>query len=212
MDFPSLRPGTFKQYDSNTPSATYWGGQLFDATGQRISGDVEVLKPTNPELKLTYTTLVGYNYLDNASRPFGWAAFGTATAAGSVPISGSATYGALIRGSSIDGNGLIQGTASLAFDYGAGKLSGHFDPVYFSLGGIGETYKLARYDFTSTVYSSGSTTFSGQLSTGSGPTGSFSGQFTGPAAQELMATWSAPFRDPLKNIDSTMFGVLAGAK
>lgn len=212
MDFPVADAGEFKQYSSNTPNATWWGGVIVDASDKPLTSDVSVLKPSNPELQLTYTTLVGYNYLSVSSVPFGWAAFGTATPVGAVPRSGSASYSALVRGSSIDTWGEIEGTASLQFDFGAGKLSGHFDPVYNYLGGIGpEPHALGRYDFTNTIYGAGGTTYSGQLSHAAfGQNGSFSGQFTGPGAQELMARWSAPFHDPIKNVDSTMFGVWVG--
>ena len=213
MDFPATAAGEFKQYSSNTPNATWWGGVVVDASGNPVTRDVSVLRPSNPDLQLTYTTLVGYNYLSVSSIPFGWAAFGTATPAGAVPTSGSASYSALVRGSSVDAWGAIEGTASLQFDFGAGKLSGHFDPVYLYLGGLGETSSLGRYDFTNTVYSAGSTTYSGQLSqAGLGQSGSFGGQFTGPSAQELMARWSAPFHDPITNVDSTMFGVWVGKR
>ena len=114
----------------------------------------------------------------------------------------------------MDAWGLIEGTANLQFDFAASKLSGHLDPVYFDLGGMGEAgIPLGRYDFVNTIYASGSTSFSGQLSNSSfTQSGSFNGQFTGPIAQELMATWSAPFHDSIRNLDSQMFGVLVGKR
>ena len=126
---------------------------------------------------------------------------------------GSATFTALVRGSDVDKQGMIQGTASLLFDFSAGKLSGHMDPVYMSYSGMGETEPLGRYDFANTIYARGSTSFSGQLSNSSfSQSGTFNGQFTGPAAQELMSTWSAPFHNPISNTDSQMFGVLVGKR
>ncbi len=102
----------------------------------------------------------------------------------------------------MDSNGLIEGTASLLFNFGAGQLSGHFDPVYFYLGGMGKSSPLGQYGFVNTVYSAGSTTFSGQLSNPSVTgVGSFDGMFTGPNAQELMSSWSAPYHDPITNQD-----------
>jgi hypothetical protein len=213
MDFPSTAPGEFKAYSSNTPNATWWGGRVVDGTGTPVTRDVSVLKPTNPDLTLTYTSLAGYNYLSTGVAPFGWVAFGTATADGAVPVTGSATYNARVAGSSADAWGFIEGTASLTFNFGAGTLSGRFDPVYLYLGGMGESYPLGRYDFVNTVYASGATGFSGQLShAGFSQLGSFTGQFTGPGAEELMSQWSAPFRDPITNVDSHMFGVWVGRK
>ena len=76
---------------------------------------------------------------------------------------------------------------------------------------MGEGVELGRYDFLNTVYGSGSTTFSGQLSKlGIAQFGAFDGQFTGPNAQELMARWSAPYIDPVTSQVSTMFGVWVG--
>jgi len=42
--------------------------------------------------------------------------------------------------------------------------------------------------------------------------GAFNGQFTGPAAQELMARWTAPTLDPNSNTTQQMFGVWVGKK
>jgi hypothetical protein len=211
MDFPSKPIGAFYQYSANSPNANWWGGALVDSSGKSLGSDLSVLKPTNPDLPLTYTTLVGYDVFRAASVPFGWVAFGSATSAAGMPVTGSATFAALARGSTVDGWGLIEGGATLQFDFGAGKLSGHFDPIFYDLGGMGESYALDSYNFTNTVYSAGSVQFSGQLAnSGFTRNGLFSGVFTGPNAQELMARWQAPFRNPLTNKDSEMFGVWVG--
>ena len=92
----------------------------------------------------------------------------------------------------------------LDFNFGAGTLSGHLDPIL-------DGGSLGRYDFLNTVYGSGSTIFSGQLSkAGIAQFGTFDGQFTGPNAEELMARWSAPYIDPVTSQQSTMFGVWVG--
>jgi hypothetical protein len=141
----------------------------------------------------------------------GVAAFGTATAPGAIPVSGSATYLAVPEGITVDGNGAIDGSATLQFDFASGKLAGHFDPVFVSYGGMGEGTALGRYEFVSTVYGVGSTSFSGQLSNGQVPDkGSFNGIFTGPHAEELMARWSAPYVLAAGQTPSTMFGVWVG--
>jgi hypothetical protein len=213
MDFPSAPAGSFEQYSANSPNARWWGGALLDSSGHPVVQGVNVLKPSNPDLQLTYTTLVEYGIFNAGGQPFGVAAFGTSTPQGAVPVTGSATYSALIAGATTNGLGVIGGSANLAFDFGAGALAGHMDPYYISVAGLGEHLPLASYDFVNTVYSTGSTSFSGQLSTaGITEKGSFDGLFTGPAAQELMARWSAPYLDPTTNSQSQMFGVWVGTK
>jgi len=212
MSFPREPAAPFYEFTNVTKSATWWFGDTLEPSGN-APAIVNVLKPSNPELQLTYTTLASYDTSGLGPGPFGWTAFGTATGAGAVPTSGSASYAALVRGSEVDKQGMIQGTASLLFDFSAGKLSGHMDPVYMSYSGMGETEPLGRYDFANTIYARGSTSFSGQLSNSSfSQSGTFNGQFTGPAAQELMSTWSAPFHNPISNTDSQMFGVLVGKR
>ena len=73
-----------------------------------------------------------------------------------------------------------------------------------------ESPPLPRYTFSQTVFSPGSTTFSGSFDF-SGPTpSSFNGQFTGPNAQELMAQFTAPFRDWDAQENPTVWGVMNG--
>ncbi len=204
MDFPTTAPGGFHEYASNTPNARTWGGTL--VPGQELG--VDVRKPTNPDLPLSYTTLASYNAYTFGPDPFGWLAFGSATPAGGMPVTGTAAYSAEVRGMTLDRTGGIVGTAALQFDFGAGNLSGQFDPTLLNWDG---TFSLGRYDFVNTIYSSGSTTFSGQLSkSGFAQNGSFNGQFTGPNAQELMARWTAPYQDPTTLQNSTIFGVWVG--
>ena len=217
MDLPSTPAAPFYVNGNNTPNDTWWNGHLVDESvspyGEGALSFVNVLKPDNPQLKLTYTTLAGFDLSGMSPEPFGWLAFGMATAAGSIPVTGSSSYGALVRGSSVDGSGWIEGSANLHFDFGSGQLSGHFDPIYYHTGGMGEAYPLGRYDFADTIYSSGATSFSGQLANSNFNTpGSFYGLFTGPNAEELMARWSAPFRDPIANANSQMFGVWVGSR
>jgi hypothetical protein len=144
--------------------------------------------------------------------PVGFVAFGTATPPGAVPTTGSATLDALVAGLTLDGDGEITGTATLQFDFAAGTLTGKFDPVLGIYGGT-NTYALGTYDFVNTVHGVGSTTFSGSLQrTGAPSLGAFDGIFTGPAAQELMARWHAPYLHPITSSWSNMFGVWVGRK
>jgi hypothetical protein len=207
MNVPAAAGGAFYS-DSN--GEQYWSGTLQNASDYV---GISVLKPGNPEQQFTYSSLAQY-YTDGAwPGNYGWFAFGTATQPGAVPVTGSATYSALVRGSSLDGNGGIQGTATLNFNFGAGQLSGHFDPQYVSYGGIGDRIALGRYDFVNTVYAVGDTSFSGQLTNSAfGQNGSFTGRFTGPNAEELISSWSAPFHSPDTGQDSAMFGVWVGSR
>lgn len=214
VDIPSAGARTLYENTASTPNATYIYGSLGNGTYREA--DVLVLRPDNPELELTYSSLIGYGAFDYGyplgSSPFGWLAFGVPTAEGAVPVTGSASYTALARGSDVDRNGMISGIASLLFSFGSGDLSGHLDLDYSPFGGMGEAYSLGRFEFSNTVYSSGSTTYSGELTQAGLANGSFSGQFTGPAAEELIGQWSAPFVDPISNATSTMIGAWVGRR
>ena len=110
--------------------------------------------------------------------------------------------------------GPLIGTASFAFDFGAGKMSGHLDPTLTDQTGLGfNSFSLGRYDFVNTVYSPGSPSFSAQLSnSGVAGLGSLNGMFTGPSAEELMASFSAPFAWPELKTTGEVFGVLVGKR
>ena len=98
------------------------------------------------------------------------------------------------------------------FNFGVGTLSGHFDPM-LEIGGSPTLASLGRYDFVNTVFGAGSTTFSGSLSrSGITSFGAFDGGFTGPAAQELMARWTAPYINPSNQQPGEMFGVWVGRR
>ena len=179
--------------------STYWD-----------DGHLTVYKTSaaNPNAKFTYTTFATYLYFDSFDREdFSVFAFGSATPASGVPVTGTAQYNADVVGFTLDNPGSgVGGSATLQFDFGAGTLGGHFDPT------IGNT-SLGRYDFFNTVFGVGSTTFSGQFSNaGSNTGGAFDGVFTGPAAQELMARWGASYLRPDTQQPSEMFGVWVGKK
>lgn len=205
IDLPSRAEFRFK---SDSEDSSYWRG--FAAFGFYDGTYVDVFKPTstNPEIQLTYTSFgvtSGYYTSD-----FGFVAFGQATPGSAVPVTGSATYDALVAGRPLDLNGLIKGSAMFQFDFGAGTLSGHFDPV-LRYNGIDTS--LGAYAFTYTVFGVGSATFSGQLAHGGTNTlGTFDGQFTGPAAEELMSRWTAPYLNPTTQQWNEMFGVMVGKK
>lgn len=132
--------------------------------------------------------------------PMNVTAFGVATTAGSVPVTGSATYQGQILGVSdilqhdyligAQVAASITGDVSLSFNFGVGTLTGSMHPLLHKFGG---TTDLGSLSFASTVYSSGSATFSGQFATSITGPNAFEGLFTGPAAQELIGRWTLPF-------------------
>jgi len=205
VDLPSRDEFRFV---STSQDASFWYG--FAATGYYQGTLVDVAKPsaTNPDIQLSYTSYgitTGYYTSD-----FGFFAFGSATPAAGVPITGTASYDALIRGRALDNFGRIDGDATFQFNFQTGTLAGHFDPVY-ELNGV--VTDLGTYNFVSTVFGVGSPTFSGRLSlTGAPALGDFDGRFTGPAAQELMARWTAPYLNPSTQQWKEMFGVMVGKK
>jgi hypothetical protein len=157
--------------------------------------------------KFTYTGFAGVHDSQSALGEF---VYGVATPASSVPITGMASYTADLSGSG--GAYTLGGSAKLEFDFARGALSGSLTLEGNDPAGWGP-YTLGKYDFTRTVYSTGSPSFSGDLSSAStnGLGGSFSGIFTGPAAQELMGKWQLQFRDfyePSQTVTGT--GVMAG--
>jgi hypothetical protein len=127
-----------------------------------------------------------------------------------VPVTGSANYSGDIRGLT-DSQLAVWGSIALSFDFGAGTLSGQMKPEYAP---EWDQIALGTYTFTNTVYSTGSTNFSGSFAPPSGVSGasSFQGRFNGPGAAELMGSWNAPYKDPVSGDAGTMSGVFGGKK
>jgi hypothetical protein len=214
FDVPSSGPGGFYENTGNTPSSRFWNGEIAEAS-TNVSVYASVLKPTptNPVIQLTYTTYALYGSTYQGG-PFGFVAFGSPTPQGAIPVTGTATYNAAVEGATLDTGEFVKGSATLQFNFGPGTLSGHFDPVIYDYLAYGDAgLSLGRYDFTNTIYSFGSTNFSGDLvRAGLNGHGSFEGRFTGPVAQELMSRWTAPYIKPGSNTPSEMFGVWVGRK
>jgi hypothetical protein len=205
VDTPAT--GEFR-FLSSAEDSSYWHG--FVNNGFYGGTIVDIFKPTstNPEIQLAYTsfgTTTGYY-----APQFGFVAFGQATPESGVPVTGSATYNGLIAGRPLDQYATIGGDATFQFNFGAGTLAGHMDPV-FEYNGV--RTNLGSYNFINTLFGVGSATFSGRLSnSGTANLGSFEGRFTGPAAQELMARWAAPYRNPSTQQWNEMFGVIVGRR
>lgn len=153
------------------------------------------------DAQFSYTNLV--SLADNGwGEILGAFVFGLPTKASEVPTTGSAQYEAKVSGYTetpeltVWDSHTLSGTARLDFDFGAGTLDGYMDPV-LTIHALDQTVALPRYAFSQTVYAKGSTTFSGSFLLPDGLTGnsSFKGFFSGPAAAELGASFSAPFWD-----------------
>lgn len=134
--------------------------------------------------------------------------YGIPTAAGDVPVTGMASYAGDIRGRTSDQSDVF-GTIDFQFDFAAGTLTGQMTPEIV----IWDLVPLGTYTFRDTVYSSGSTTFSGAFNVpGSTAPSSFDGRFTGPGAAELMGNWIAPYTNPGTTNVGTMSGIFAGKR
>jgi hypothetical protein len=214
---PNFEPGTLVNTFYNGT-----GGEVADWSVSRVSaGSSTTVQPAYVTLPVpgsthspdTYTSYGFWGSTDGLDPPQeGVFAYGIPTANGDMPITGNATYSADIHAiaSSIPGFD-INGTASLQFDFAAGTLSGFmhpelvddFDGFYVDFG---------QYDFTQTVYSSGSTTFSGSFIVPGMPSAesSFTGNFTGPHGSELMANFVAPYS--IQGSQGTLGGIWVGRR
>ena len=142
----------------------------------------------------------------------GYEAIGSATPSGGVPVTGGATYAGQIVGRTSEYQAAladdfpVDGSIQLLFDFGLGTLSGSISP------NLHQGYTLGSLNFRDTVYSTGSTTFSGKFDTSVAGANSFSGLFTGPVAQELIGNFIFPYRSPIDGKVYQADGVFAGAK
>src|SRR5689334_3826773 len=127
-------------------------------------------------LSTSVAKLQGYQYSEMANwrdgtGRFGELAFGEPTLAGQMPSAGAATYHGMVSGASdviesnfFDGpfNRTVNGSVDLSFDFGKGTLAG---AMTVSLGGDAPPMPLGTFAFTDTVFSVGSTTYSGKFDT-----------------------------------------------
>ena len=214
VDMPS-GPGTLTLGDASQPRIRY------DASSKQYQiqlpniGSWDSLQaspgagPQAYQVGAAYVTFdqsaaTGYSYSALAhwiqGVSYGSLAIGIPTPAGSVPSTGTATYDGQVSGHSTEDVNdawgpypvTIGGRVSFAFDFGAGTLSGSISPTYE----IYDVRNLPTLSFTDTVYSTGSTSFSGRFATGLDGQNTFSGQFTGPNAQELIGRFAFPYVSP----------------
>jgi hypothetical protein len=218
ISLPGFQSGTLA-----SPGYSGSAGEVAtSSTSQVTAGSSASLQPVFVSLftpgshfsPYTYTSLgswsgsTGTDASGNVLRSGGQFVYGIPTVPGGMPTTGSASYSAEIRGSSNVIAFPVTGSASLLFDFGAGTLAGSMHPVINdSFDGI--HFDFGQFDFAQTVYSRGSTTFSGKFSVGGvGVTNSFfDGSFTGPNGAELMARFATPY-----SAEGTISGVWIGKK
>lgn len=150
--------------------------------------------------------------IDSGAAPLraGYFSYGIPTAANEIPVTGSATYEAEIRGytDNTEYGGYLEhvgGNAQLRFDFGAGTLAGEMNPYVCPW----DCYAVGTYNFVETVFGVGSLNFSGRFAVDGKTVPSwFEGSFNGPFAAELMARFQAPYK---YTIDGTEYsGTMAG--
>jgi hypothetical protein len=190
-------------YEILLPGSSIW--QALSA-GDPASGDYFTTGGQNPVIVSQLESPADYRYSSLAAWAYnsdaGSLAFGIPTASGDVPVTGSATYTGPIAGHSDETSfdllgggempGFVNGSISLGFNFGAGTLSGSIHPVLYT----DTEHALPTLDFTHTVYSTGSATFSGEFDTNLSGMNAFSGRFTGPAAEELIGGFAFPYKSP----------------
>ena len=148
-------------------------------------------------LGINLTRLRGYQY---SEMTYYGMAFGSATPSGAVPVAGNGAYHGEVAGWTdiLEPDNLIGGkvpvgalgSVDLSFNFAAGSLSGSMtlrtDPY-------GPSTDLGTFAFKDTVFSVGSTTYSGSFDTSIAGQNFFLGRFTGPHAEETIGAWAVPF-------------------
>jgi hypothetical protein len=194
------------KYEVQLPSSQSWQAIAPDPSNgsnlYRTSGTAPVfVSIESAGAGYQYSALASWSNADIGL--FGGLAFGIPTPAGGVPTSGTATYSGEIAGHSTESyfDGLaganftasVEGDISLSFNFTAGTLSGSISPIVY----LFDRVSLDTLAFTNTVYSAGNTNFSGKFDTSLSGINAFSGQFTGPQAQELIGSFAFPYKSPV---------------
>lgn len=183
-------------------------GRIASSTGHTVTGaegDLGVLLtmpvPSGESFSFTYSHYGSWEKLapnsdGSAVKTYGLFAYGHETPSASVPRSGAATYlGTIIANSPAD-PWEVSGTVNLAFDFGAGTLSGSMHPVHVTNGWYPSLdHDYGRYDFDQTIYAVGSSRYAGRFAKDGVPIPDswFDGSLTGPGAEETIGRFAAPF-------------------
>lgn len=181
-------------------------------------GEVWMTVPHREGYRFTYSHFGNWVTLkENSDGTFaqanGWFAYGYEAPTAAIPRTGTARFLADIYANSPLDPFTVGGTATLLFDFGAGTLSGQMHPVHSTNGFYTEyDYDYGIYQFSETVYSVGSSRYSGKFSKdGVTLTGSwFDGSLTGPYADEVIGRFVAPFSR--SGYDGNLTGIWIGKK
>lgn len=152
-----------------------------------------------------------FEWSDKDGTIIGHEAIGIPTPAAGIPVTGSASYLGLVLGHTSEVQGFADmqfgGSIELSFDFGQGTLSGSISPILYE---DFAAFPLGTISFRDTVYSAGSTSFSGMFDTNVPGLNSFSGLFTGPAAQELIGNFALPYQSPIDSQNYQAHGAFVG--
>jgi hypothetical protein len=196
-------------YEVELPDSQTWIALTGSSESEAAAGNVRAFIP---RLDFRYSTPIEW-YRDNSLTSV--EAIGIATAAGGVPVTGSATYTAYADGMTSEKsstkliNPQVLGTMTLNFNFAQGSLSGILNMV---LDPEWNDYQLGPLNFTQTVYSTGSTTFSGKFDTDLAGLNKFSGLFTGPHAEELIGNFAFPYQSPIDSHTYQADGAFVGKR
>ena len=211
--------GGTKSYEVRLPTGgswraltpiTNWDGETYSYT----TGGTDSVDVIDYGANLQYSGLTSWA----AHTSSGFSAIGIATLPGDVPTTGSASYYAWILGGSSETffssqvgawyAGATEGNMNLNFDFASGQLSGNINPTLY----LDQAYVLPSLTFADTVYSTGSTNFSGQFATPLSGLNSFAGLFTGPNGEELIGNFAFPYVSPIDGATQQAGGAFAGRK
>jgi len=186
--------GTSLTYSSTADTFTTLPGQSSILAMVKADGSNYILLANPYDFNYDYQTFgVWATGVNSGSGTVGGFSYGNTTAVSAIPTSGTATYlgdigGFYSNSSGVDKLMSADLTASANF---ANRTIGvaTSNSIVTDL----STYTSnSSLDFTGTLsYSSGSNEFSGTITTGGGMSGSMTGVFYGPAANEIGGTYAA---------------------
>jgi len=177
--------------------------RYFNVAGQSGSAYFSIRahhRSTDPDRTYRYSNLASWRTSSSLGGEWGnIAAFGAPTPASGIPMSGSASFVGFAAGAADIANDAwgsttttpLEGTVRMNFDFAAGTLSGSL--ALASACDCSTLVSTGPLSFSNTAFARGSQTFSGSFATGVDGINAFQGRFTGPGADELIASWSLPF-------------------
>lgn len=203
---------TFTATDRPEIGGTAYIGTTAASPAAAQSGtDLLVLRPGSGT-PYTYASLVSWYTVQELGgglfrNSYGVLGLAQPTAAAGIPASGARRYsGTVLAHIERDAGSFVIGTIMIDADFTAGTLSGSLTLQHVCF--MGCSYPTVSYPLSNFVYTRGGTEFSGVTTAGGAPgQGSFSGRFAGPAAEEMVVSFRAPYRDPDRNIQVSISGV-----